>query len=472
MKTLHKFILKSYLGPFFATFFIAEFVLLMRYLFVYIDEFVGKDLGLGIITEFVFYASLVQVPLALPLSILLSSLMSFGNLGEYYELTALKSSGLSLPKIMKPLFVFMIGLTFTAFYFLNNIFPIVFLKLSAMRYDIKESKPAVLIKEGIFYNGIEGYSIRVAKKDKDGKTLRDIMIYDHTNFQGNNKVLIAESGRMEMSPDKKFLVLTLFNGINYEEMLQKPEDFTTRPLARSKFKEQIIRYDLSGFKLKKTDEDLFKNSYQMLNISQLSEAKDSLVKMDADKKSQIDIQIGEHFYGKFFELSKQKTNTDSLKFNITSFPKNERLRIYETALNITRSANSYLESSINEIEDNRKTIAKHDVEWHRKFSLSFACILLFFIGAPLGAIIRKGGLGMPVVISTIIFLSYHIISISSEKIVIDGSLKSYIGMWISAAVMLPLGIFLTYKATNDSAIFNLDAYTNILKKAFRINKSK
>ena len=445
----------------------------MQFLWKYIDDLVGKGLEWYIIAKLLFYASATLVPMALPLAILLSSIMTFGNLGENYELVAMKSSGLSLQKIMLPLIITSIAISIVAFYFSNNILPYANLKMGSLLYDVREQKPALQIKEGIFYNGIDGYSIRVGKKDSDGKTLRNIMIYDHTQRVGNNKVIIAESGKMEISADKLYLILLLNNGRSYEEVADNSNRPKAHPLLRSQFKEEEIQFDLSGFKLTRTDEDLFKSNYQMLNIRQLQNAVDSLEYKNLKRKEEFNQQLSTNFYSRVNSFLSKKTFIDHHS-NINNFlnklPKNERVKILETATSIARSAKTYIESSLNDFNNNHEIITRHKVEWHKKFTLSFACLVLFFIGAPLGAIIRKGGLGMPVVVSVIFFILFHVISITGEKFAKEGILPPYEGMWMAAAVLLPLGIFLTHKATADSSIFDIDIYIKPFRRLFSQKK--
>ena len=415
MKTLYKFILKSYIGPFVMTFFIAMFVFFMMFIFKYIDDFVGKGLGAGILSELFFYFSLTTIPMALPLAILLSSLMTFGNLGEHFELTAMKSSGLSLQKIMTPLIVTTFCISLAAFYFSNSILPYTNLKAGALLYDVRQSKPALMFKDGIFNNSLDGFSIRIGKKDKDGNTLRDILIYDHRAMQGNNIVLSAKSGTMKETPDKNFLVVTLQNGVSYKDINDEPKDAQTRPLVRDKFEERILHFDLSEFKMSRTNEELFKNNYQMLNLSQLNEAVDSLNIKGTKRKESFNKQMKMSYYSKSAALlvaldSNPKSIPDTVSFSKLS--KAQQLAIIENAANTARSAKAYSESILNEVELEEYSKLKYQIEWHRKFTLSIACIVLFFIGAPLGSIIRKGGLGMPVVISVIFFIIFHILSIN------------------------------------------------------------
>jgi len=448
----------------------------MQFLWKYVDDLIGKGLEVSVLIELFIYAALSMFPLALPLSILLSSLMTFGNLGEHFELVALKSSGLSLLKIMMPL-VFVAALTsFGSFLFSNNALPFINLKMGSLIYDIQQKKPAFNIKEKNFYNGIDGYTLRVNKKESDGKTCSDILIYDHTQQYGNNKVIVAETGRIEFSEGNKYMIITLFNGTSYEEILDK-ENKNNHPLIRSKFKEQIVRFDLSGFKMVRSDEGLFKSNYAMLTIRQINHSIDSL--HINREKQMVD------FKNKFLKTSEEKINItknhsdekDSPSPPITPLSekihavhgeskqntlivenKITRSQTLDLALNLARSKKYFIESFLSEQENYDKPVTSLKVEWHKKFSLSFACFVLFFIGAPLGAIIRKGGLGMPVVVSVIFFIFFWVISISGEKMSKEGVLPPYIGMWMATAVTLPLGVFLTRKATSDSTLFDRDAY--------------
>ena len=474
------------------TFFIALFVLLMQFLWKYVDDLIGKGLEWYIISELMLYASASLVPLALPLAILLSSIMTFGNIGEHCELVALKSAGLSLQKIMMPLIILTILTSFTAFYFSNNILPLANLKFQTLLYDITHQKPAIEIKEGIFYNGIDGYTIRIGKKEKNGELLKNIMIYDHTNRAGSDKVILAETGSMQITPDNQFMLIHLKNGASYEEKKTEEKDKKNFPFLRSLFKEQLIRMDLTGFKLTRTDEELFKDNYQMLNLSQLEEAIDEMEKEKVIKKTDFANHIAENFYrNKPIDLNAQdsiaglnmeksnlssatlsseeislKNDTPSLALQplfLEQFTRSEKIQAIETATNLVRSAKSYTESFISDLENREKYINRHLVEWHRKLTLSFACMILFFIGAPLGAIIRKGGLGMPVVVSFIFFIIFHVISITGEKFVKEDVMDPSIGMWLASFTLLPVGIFLTYKATRDSVIFDIDFYSGFLK---------
>lgn len=473
MKTLYKFILKSYIGPFVMTFFIAMFVFFMMFIFKYIDDFVGKGIDASILSELFFYFSLTTIPMALPLAILLSSLMTFGNLGEHFELTAMKSSGLSLQKVMSPLIGTTILLSISAFYFSNNILPYTNLKAGSLLYDVRESKPALLFKEGVFNNSIQGFSIRVDKKEKDGKTLGDIMIYDHRDMKGNTTVLSAKSGKMEETADKMFLVLSLKDGVSYKEMNDNPKDAITHPMVRDKFEERTIRFDLSEFKMNRTNEDLFKSNYQMMTISQLNTVADSLRYKVNKRKNEFAKHMTNSYYSKSSQfLSKQDSAKTKLsaKDYFETLPKEQKLSIIEAATNMARNAKAASEGMDSDIVSDEYSIYSCNVEWHRKFTLSIACLVLFFIGAPLGAIIRKGGLGMPVVVSVFFFITFHILSITGEKLAREGEMLPYQGMWMATAILLPVGIFLTIKATSDSTLFDMNAYIDPIKRLFAKKK--
>ena len=456
----------SYLGPFVLTFFIAVFILLMQFVWKYVDDLVGKGLEWYVIAELLLYTSASIVPLALPLAILMSSLMTFGNLGEHYELIAMKSAGISLQRIMAPVVLLSVLISIGAFFFSNNVMPKANLQMGSLLYDVRQQRPALSIKEGVFYNGIDGYSIKVASKGKDGKMLYDIMIYDHTQGTGNNKLITASSGNMVMSDDKHFLILTLFSGFSYEEMQSRKTD-GTHPFLRSEFKEQVVRLDLSGFKFIRTDQDLFRDNYQMLNLAQLDSAADSLTSRLELQKKDVANNFAPYlcFRKDTSYMGSNMPSVSALKKDLLSnFPSKDRIRIVEGALNMARSASTYINNAQEDLDMREKTIIRHTIEWHRKFTLSFACFVLFFIGAPLGAIIRKGGLGMPVFMSTIFFVMFHLMSLTGEKFAREGLTSPIYGMWFASGVLLPLGVFFTYKATKDSSMFDLTSYLSFFKK--------
>jgi len=475
VKRLYLLILRSYAGPALATFFIVVFVLLMQFLWRYVDELVGKGLEWNVIFQLMFYASFTFVPMALPISILLASLMTFGNLGERYELVAMKAAGISLRKILMPLGLFSLLISVGAFYYSNIIFPYANLKFRSTLYDVRQKKLSLNIRDGIFYSGLEGFIIKIGKKDPDGTRIRKVMIYDHTQVQGNNKLTIADSGRMEQTADGNYLLLTLYNGTNYEEAIDRV-DSRKNTFRRTGYTTEIVKFDLSQFKMTRSDEEFFKNAYYMLNVKQLAYASDSLGK-------EIDQRVGElnrsllNFYSNFTRIkltdSLYKTlpvgRKEALFGNMAS---KDQKSIVSLALGMARNAKGSFEYNRQLIKEKVELKARYDIEWHRKFTLSFACFALFLIGAPLGAIIRKGGLGMPLVISVLLFVAYHVISFTGEKSVRSAITDPWKGMWMSTMIFLPVGIFLAYQAAHDSTILDADSYKHVVKNIMSKFKKK
>ncbi|MFH1118462.1 MAG: LptF/LptG family permease [Bacteroidota bacterium] len=471
MKRLYLLILRTYLGPLILTFFIALFILVMQFLWKYIDDLVGKGLPWHVVGQLLFYASTTFVPLALPLAILLSSLMTFGNLGERYELVAIKSAGVSLSTIMRPLVILSVLISIFAFFFSNNILPVANLKFKSILFDVRQQKLSLNIRDGIFYNGIDGYVMRFGHKEKDGVTIRDVMIYDHSARMGNTTVTKADSGRMIQSEDGGTLELTLFKGYNYDERPDR-RNSAPRPFRRTYFEEQYKRFDLSQFKMMRTNEALFRNHYQMLNLKQLASSEDSL-KKEINNRHEGWLQSTElsYFHNSQLDSGSIKNTGKPIKIHdrflaLKDMSRDEMIKVHETSLNSARSARNNIEYIRNDLNDREVLLYKHQVEWHRKFTLSFACLVLFFIGAPLGAIIRKGGLGLPLIISVIFFVIYHVISMTGEKSVKAGQLDAVYGMWLSSVVLLPLGVILTYKATTDSPLFDPDVWKHFFSGRF------
>jgi lipopolysaccharide export system permease protein len=534
----------------------------MQFVWKYVDDLVGKGLEFYIIGKLLFLVSITMISLALPLAVLLSSLMAFGNLGEYMELTAMKASGISLQRAIRPVFAFCFLLSISAFYFSNNVLPIANLKMKTLLQDISNKRPELNIKPGIFNSDIQNYVIRIGSKSTDGKLLKDIMIYDHSNRKGNDRVIIAEKGTMGLSADGNFLELRMQNGRSYTEAEPGKKKKGKYPFLREVFTEELIRFDLSIFELTKTDENVYKRNYQMQNLSQLELSADTLREQLQKEKSYLP---GVLFHGAFFDSTKtystvwkepktnfieqspeavvdsaellklqaidttdeksqkllakiklskmargeadttelfsndsvsEETQSDLANLGNTeiseryvpsikkvkplasktqvleNFNTSQKIRIYEAAMNTLRSNKSTIDYSLQNFEQDQERINRHDIEWHRKFTLSFACMILLLIGAPLGAIVRKGGLGMPVIFSLIFFILYHMISITGEKLAREGVLTPFWGMWLSSAILLPMGLFLSYKATTDSALFDKDAYLKFFKKIFFIKSPK
>jgi lipopolysaccharide export system permease protein len=475
LKKLHVLVLKAFIGPFFATFFVAIFVLLMQFLWKYVDDLVGKGLDGLVIGELLLYSSASLVPMALPLAILLSSIMTFGNLGEHYEMVAIKAAGVPLRKVFTPMFIVMVFICLGAFFTSNIIIPKANLKSKSLLYDVRQQKPSLLIKEGVFNNDIEGYSMRIGRKGEDNETIYDVVIYDNrvTSSTGRS-VIVAEWGRMTMSEDKRYLFLNLFKGKRFEEMPQRDFRRHNYPHNVLKFGEEYITIDLSSFSFNRTNEDLFKDSYHMLNVVELRNAADSVYK--SREKLMALIPDYTKIYYRLYDTSLTALHITSTLpgDNMTKVFKHINSEtLYSNALSSARTVKSITDYGSQALIGENKTWTRYWVEWHRKYTLSFACMVLFFIGAPLGTIIRKGGFGTPVVISVILYVVYHIVSMMGEKFARQLILTPFMGMWFSTFVLTPLGVFLTYKASVDSNLFNAEEYVrffNKIKKLF-IKKS-
>lgn len=455
------------------TFFIALFVLLMQFIWLYIDEMLGKGLEWYIIAELLIFASANLVPLALPLAILLASLMTFGNLGEHFELVSFKAAGISLQKVMQPLIILVTIITLSAFFFANNIIPVANLKFYSLLHDIRSQKPAFNILPDVFYNEIDGYVIRVKDKvpTEEGDMLKKVMIYNHTADNGNRQLTIADSGIMQISPDKSYFLVKLYHGVDYQEKFEGRVD-KIYPLSRFSFDEHEMRIDLTGFKLNRTDEELFKEDYRMLNLRQLSEKTDTIVNYFNHRTTDFFNAIQSSYIVNdtlFKQTYQQNTNAAKITLDeaLKKVNKEQRDQIFNIALNSARTNKGRSSAMVVELDFHDENLINFEVEWHRKFTFSLACLIMFFIGAPLGAIVRKGGLGMPVVISVIFFLLFWILSISGEKMAKEKVIEVYQGMWLATAFLFPLGFFFTYKATTDSEMFNVDAYTSFIKKFFK-----
>jgi len=479
MKRLHWYIIKSFLGPFFMTFFIVVFVLLMQFLWKYVDDLVGKGLDFKVLGEMLFYASFGLLPYAFPLAMLLASIMTFGSLGENYELVAMKSSGISLFRIMRPLIVIAVFVTFTAFYFSNYILPHTNLQFTTLLYSVKKQRPELVLQPGVFTNEMDGYSIKVGRKDKKTNMLYNLLIYNHTNNKPNVSVTVADSGFLRITDDRQYMVLNLYNGVNYEEEdINNRKALRTHPFRRNRFEEQTIRVKVRDFGFNRSDESIFKNTYRMLNIKQLNFMEDTL---GGDYHNRLrnfimQIHLNSPISKKIFNLT---VPADSLKrdvkvekpdtlINIDNYfnglDKFVKSEIANSALANARSNMQNVNMFEGQLYQKKKTLNKYEMERHRKFTLSVAVLIFFFIGAPLGAIIRKGGLGMPVVVSILLFIAYYIVSMTGEKSAREDVWNMFNGMWFSTFIFLPVGVWLSYKAATDSAIMSAETYMKLLNK--------
>jgi lipopolysaccharide export system permease protein len=456
LKTLNRFIFKSYLPPFALTFVISVFILFMQFLWKWVDELVGKGLDWNILTELFSFAALSMVPLALPMAVLLSSLMTFGNLAEHYELAAMKSSGLSLMRVMRPLIVFTVIISIAAYGFSNNLLPYTNLKMLSTLFDIRQKKPDLNIPDNVFYNQIDGYTIR-KHKSKDGKSIEDVMIYDHSQDQGNTALTLAKTGNMSTTKDGHYLVVELHDGVTYKEMLDQPNAELTHPFLKQSFRDEILRMDLSGFKMNRTNEELFRENQQMLNGSQLLDYIDTMKQTIQDDKDDFYNSVTSAYlqksrnYWKAMDTTKKVIHNGSI---LAEFDASGKKTVFEHALSAARNVQKSAEDKVNEIDAEEKEILRYKIEFWRKFTLSFACLLMFFIGAPLGAIVKKGGLGMPIVIAVGFFIIFWVLSITGEKLSKEGTLPPEIGMWLGCLCYIPLAIWLTRQATAEASLFD------------------
>ena len=479
IKKLDIFIIKSFTLLFFGTFFICLFIFMMQFLWRYVDDLVGKGLAISVLSEFFFYAILTLVPTALPLAILLASLMTFGNFGERYELLAIKAAGISLIRVMAPLIVFTVFLCSTSFYFQNVVAPKAQVKLFTLLFSMKQKSPELEIPEGVFYDEIEGYNLYVKHKNKETGALYNIMIYNFSDGFDNAHIIVADSGKLEMTADKQHLRLHLYNGEMFENLKSQSSSIQNVPYRRESFSEKhtIIEFN-SNFNM--VDESFMNNQYQSKNMTELQAAVDSM--------NHLVDSVGKTFYKEAItstyrsrdNFNKEDTlkirkaklsaiNTDSV-FNNLSL--SDKQRAVANALSTSQSiGNDWKFKSFNTV-DTDKRIRRHEMEWHKKIALSISCLIFFFIGAPLGGIIRKGGLGMPVVISILIFIIYYIIDTTGAKMARNGTWVIWTAMWVSTFILAPVGIFLTYKSNNDSVVLNIDTYITWIRKVIGIRDTR
>jgi lipopolysaccharide export system permease protein len=473
-KKLHSLLVKSFLPPFFITLFVGVFLFfLVEIVITYLDELLGKGLGFWTLCELFFYAWVSIIPQCIPLAVLLASIMSMGSLAENYELAAMKSAGLSLFRILRPLVFTVFCLGAMTFVFNNYILPKVMLKFQTLLYDVRQAKPAMNIKEGIFYNKINGdnYSMRVGKKGKDGQTLKDVIIYDHSDHLGNNRQLYADSGTMRMTSDTNYLTIKLFDGNRYEEMTPEAGHALSKPMTQLNFKELEVNIELTDFKLKRTQEGAFRNYSEMMNVWQIDQELDTVNKILDGRYKSLQDQSRNYFFFRSINFIKQphKEYVNTRKF-YGSLPIADFNKAVDNALNIARSSSAYVDSVIEGTKIERDKQDDFKIGWHEKINVCFACLVLFFVGAPLGAIIRKGGMGLPVVVAVIFFLAFFIFTEAFRQLAVDDVVEPWIGMWMPLILFLPIGFFLTFKAAKDSALFDMDAYLAPFKRIFSLRK--
>lgn len=469
MKKLNKLIISNFFRTFLPTIVIVMFILLMQFIWLYVDELVGKGLEWQVIAELLFYWSASLIPQALPLAVLLASIMTFGNLGETYELVAAKAAGISIWKMFKPMYVAMLGISLFGVFVSNVLIPIANLKSRSLLYDVREKKPALAITEGVFYSGIQGITIRIGKKDKRTQEMYDIIIYDKRANNIHSTVISAKKGKMTLSNDGRFLFFTLYDGARYEEMETQRNYYNSFPHSSTYFTQEKIMFDLTVFNFSRTDEDLFKHNYEMLNVFQLQFFSDSLKVLKYKKALELKSFVKPYYHF----LKNDLTTVSSKNSNITKgdsvlnlFNSQYKDVILSNAESNTRTAKNVVSYAITERNEIKKNGVRYDIEWHKKFVLAISCIIMFFIGAPLGSIIRKGGFGLPVVASILLYLAYHVITLSGEKAAKTLVWTPFMGVWIGIIVLTPLGFFLTFQASNDSSLLNKNAWVNLIKRFF------
>ena len=469
MKKLDRFILKSFIGPFVAILLVVVFILVMQFLWLYIDELVGKGLSFKVILEFLAWGSVTMLPLSLPLATLLASMMTLGTLGQNNELLAIKAAGVSLQRVLMPLGAACLVVSIGAFFVSNDLMPVAFNKIYTLRDDIGKTKEEIKIPTGTFYNGIEGYILRVNERNDETGVMHGVMVYNHTANKGNVSLTLADSAMMKMSKDKSFLSFTLYDGANYEETNKKSYRDTTLQLQKIDFTRQELYIPLENYAFEKSDSARFDDEVKSMNLKQLYHGQDSIGNLNASAmadnvkammklrnlryNNQLDSAVvasrttpfvmkeGENWKDldiKLNALTKAKEHADEMQVILSSY---SRERFHYTF-----------------------TLRRIDIEILKKFALSVACLIFFFIGAPLGALIRKGGLGTPAIISVLFFVAYWVIDISGTKLARDGAVGPFHGVFISTYILFPTGLYLTWKAINDSSVFNVDAIKSIFRK--------
>ena len=467
MKKLDQFILRSFIGPFIAILLVVVFILMMQFLWLYIDELVGKGLSLKVIFEFLGWGSATLLPLSLPLATLLASMMTLGTLGENNELLAIKAAGISLQRVMIPLSLVCGVVSIGAFFISNDLIPVAYNKIYTLRDDIGRTKEEIKIPTRTFYNGIEGYILRVNTRNDETGMMHGVMVYNHTGNKGNTSLTLADSAEMRMSKDKSYLTFVMYNGSNYEETNTKKYRDTTLQLQKIDFDKQSMVIPLKNYAFQKSDSSRFNDQVKSMNLKQLNESQDSIGRLNADGKAE---NIASLNSSRILRYNSQldtgvKYTAPYVREDLGQWKDIEaEIKAVEKAKHNADEMQQNLASYSRERYHNTFILRLIDIEILKKFALSIACLIFFFIGAPLGALIRKGGLGTPAIISVLFFVAYWVIDISGVKLARDGAVSPFSGVFFSSYVLFPTGLFLTWKAINDSAIFNMDAVKSGIRK--------
>ena len=469
MKRLDRFIVKSFVGPFFAILFVVVFILVMQFLWLYIDELVGKGLSMKVILEFLAWSSATMLPLSLPLATLLASMMTLGSLGENNELLAIKAAGISLQRVLIPLGICCAVISVGAFFVSNDLIPVAYNKIYTLRDDIGKTKDEIKIPTGTFYNGIEGYILRVNEHNDETGMMNGVMVYNHTKNKGNTSLTIADSAMMKMSMDKTYLTFILYNGTNYEETNNKKYRDTTLQLQKIDFHKQEMIIPLENYAFQKSDSSRFDDQVKSMNLKQLQHSQDSIGTLDSTEKEENLTNLRRSRTLRYnAQLDTATRNIPTTPFIQEDGGKWKSIKAEIEALEKAKKNAEEIQMSLESFARYRYhhnyTLRLIDIEILKKFALSIACLIFFFIGAPLGAIIRKGGLGVSAIISVLFFVAYWVIDISGTKLAKDGAVGPFAGVFFSSYVLLPTGLFLSWKAINDSAIFSTDTIKNAFKK--------
>jgi lipopolysaccharide export system permease protein len=545
MRKIDKLVLKAFLGPFTMTFLVVVFILLTQHMLKYFDDIIGKDLGTEVISQLLFYFAIFMTPVAMPLAVLLSSLIAFGNLGEHFELTAIKSAGISLLRTLQPIFFFVLILTGVAFYVNNYLVPKAALEAYSLLYDIKQKKPALELREGAFYNGIPDISIKVNQKfSEDPDALKGIIVYDHRKNDGNKEVTVADSGRMSTILNERYLKFELFNGYNYTEGASQEREMTgqkntpaNETLTRSKFTKTEVVFDLSSFQLTRTDKKWFESNRIMRNLKELDYDIDSITndilqqrmnhyvfrstyflyfkkgdtlimpkevyaykaKRDSLQKIEQENQIqnsAEHYRAKQDSMqtlaakrgvkprrgtrqhptqvisrnpvleSRLPKDSASLARIDSLFHKRPTYDVIQSATNLARQAKSHLQNTSGSLENHQKELAVFKIQWHKILAISLACVAMFLIGAPLGAIIKRGGLGVPFLVSIFFFIVYYLLSMQGEKLAKQEAISAVVGVWAADVILFIVGLIFLRTARNDARLFEADFYKVTYDKVY------
>lgn len=476
MKQIDRYILRSFAGPFVATFFISAFVLLMQLLWQLLDDLVGKGIETKVLLELLYYTLIGLIPMALPLAILLGSIMTFGNLGEKYELIAFKAAGISLLRIMRPIGILVAFLSVGLYYLQNYVVTDTQVKFYALVQSIKKQRPDLIVSEGMFSNEVDGFSIKVGEKDDERQILYDIMVYDHRDGKRNQSVTVADSGKLVTSEDKEHMILTMYHGQTHVEEKEKNRRKKRYPFRSDTFEKRVITIPVKGFNRNNYDERNYRNRYKTMPNELLRSTIDSLHVREVTKEKKVVVSAsynGElnmsllNYYQpdslkkEFPEMAKDTVIFDSI---YASFNKVDKAAIYKTAIRAAQSSSRAIKQNSSELRRYQEITNRHYIEWHRKYVNSFLCILLFLIGTSLGAIIRKGGFGLPVVISILLFISNYVVGMIGEKIAREGVWHVWSGMWMASFIYFPIAIMLTYMAVTDSPIMSSDTYIRFFKK--------